>query len=138
MTQLITDAGFTADDWTHGFCAQGAANDCRALDLPSDADPMQVALSDTLEMIRIDFPSSADGRSFADRSASSISPRRACVSAASAPRAARPSSTTRARRACHELGLRCRSTSSASSTTRSSAEFSSWLAVGFNTYSPLM
>ncbi len=64
MTQLINDTGFVADDWTHGFCAQGAANDCAALDLPSDVDPASVELKDTLKMIRIDFPSSADGRGF--------------------------------------------------------------------------
>ena len=64
MTQLINDSGFVADDWTHGFCAQGAANDCRALDLPSDADPNRVDLSQGLEMIRVAFPSAADGRGF--------------------------------------------------------------------------
>jgi len=64
MTQLINDSGFIADDWAHGFCSQGAANDCRALDLPSDAQPEDVDLSAGLEMIRIDFPSSADGRGF--------------------------------------------------------------------------
>lgn len=64
MTQLINDSGFVADDWTHGFCAAGAANDCRALDLPSDAQPEAVELSEGLEMIRIDFPSFADGRGF--------------------------------------------------------------------------
>ena len=64
MTQLINDSGFVTDDWTHGFCAQGAANDCRALDLPSDADPNTVDLLDALEMIRVAFPSAADGRGF--------------------------------------------------------------------------
>ena len=64
MTQLINDTGFVADDWTHGFCASGAANDCRALDLPSDAQPEAVELGSALEMIRIDFPSAADGRGF--------------------------------------------------------------------------
>jgi len=64
MTQLINDTGFVADDWHHGFCSQGAANDCPALDLQSDADPQQVDLNAGLEMIRIDFPSSADGRGF--------------------------------------------------------------------------
>lgn len=63
MTQLINDTGFVADDWTQGFCGQGAANDCVSLDLPSDTDPAEVALSG-LKMIRIDFPSSADGRGF--------------------------------------------------------------------------
>ena len=64
MTQLINDSGFVADDWQAGFCPPDAANDCGALDLPSDTDPEAVALSDTLQMIRIDFPSSADGRGF--------------------------------------------------------------------------
>lgn len=63
MTQLINDTGFVADDWTHGFCTQGAANDCVSLDLPSDTDPAEVSLTG-LQMIRIDFPSSADGRGF--------------------------------------------------------------------------
>ena len=64
MTQLINDTGFVADDWTHGFCSAGAANDCRALDLASDAQPDDVDLNAGLEMIRIDFPSAADGRGF--------------------------------------------------------------------------
>ncbi|MEP5730094.1 MAG: DUF934 domain-containing protein [Sulfitobacter sp.] len=64
MTQLINDTGFVTDDWTHGYCTQGAANDCRALDLASDTQPEDVDLSASLEIIRIDFPSSADGRGF--------------------------------------------------------------------------
>jgi uncharacterized protein (DUF934 family) len=64
MTQLINDTGFVADDWPHGFCPQDAANDCLALDLPSDADPAAIDLAEGLQMIRIDFPSSADGRGF--------------------------------------------------------------------------
>ncbi|MGC1504794.1 MAG: DUF934 domain-containing protein [Sulfitobacter sp.] len=64
MTQLINDTGFVADDWTQGYCAAGAANDCRALDLPSDSQPENVVLQPSIEMIRIDFPSSADGRGF--------------------------------------------------------------------------
>lgn len=63
MTQLINDTGFVADDWTHGFCTQAPANDCVALDLPSDTDPTAVSLAG-LQMIRVDFPSSADGRGF--------------------------------------------------------------------------
>lgn len=64
MTQLIDDTGFICDDWSHGYCAGGAANDCRALDLPSDAQPEDIELNATVEMIRIDFPSAADGRGF--------------------------------------------------------------------------
>ncbi len=63
MTQLINDTGFVADDWTQGYCTGGAANDCVAIDLASDADPADVALAG-LKMIRIAFPSSADGRGF--------------------------------------------------------------------------
>jgi uncharacterized protein (DUF934 family) len=64
MSVIVNDSGFTADDWTQGFCDAGAANDCAALDLPSDTNPEEVTLAPTLEMIRIDFPSSADGRGF--------------------------------------------------------------------------
>ncbi len=67
---LVTDSGFQDDDWTGGFAPydQVAANDCdpaRAIDVPSDADPDD--LKDrlvSLDMVRIDFPSFADGRGF--------------------------------------------------------------------------
>ncbi|NUH66283.1 DUF934 domain-containing protein [Sulfitobacter sp. S0837] len=64
MSTLVTDAGFAADDWPHGYCQPGAANDCRAIDLPSDTDAHTVTLTPALEMIRVDFPSFADGRGF--------------------------------------------------------------------------
>jgi len=64
MSVLVNDAGFAPDDWTKGFCQSGAANECAALDLPSDSNPEDIALTPTLEMIRVDFPSSADGRGF--------------------------------------------------------------------------
>ncbi len=64
MSIIVTDTGFAADDWTEGFVALGAANDADALDLPSDTDPAEVPLCKGLLMIRIDFPSSADGRGF--------------------------------------------------------------------------
>ena len=64
MTVIVRDAGFTADDWTGGYAALGTANDAEALDVPSDTDPAQVPISATLKMIRIEFPSSADGRGF--------------------------------------------------------------------------
>ena len=51
MTQLIQDTGFVADDWT------GPVQDVAA-----DADPDTIALEAGL--IRIDFPTSADGRGF--------------------------------------------------------------------------
>ena len=64
MNTLVTDTGFKSDDWTEGFVALGAANDAESLDIPSDADPMQIPLCDGLRMVRVDFPSSADGRGF--------------------------------------------------------------------------
>lgn len=69
MSVIVTDAGFGADDWATGFVALGdmAANDCGAVavDLASDAEPADlVACLDKVEMIRVDFPSFADGRGF--------------------------------------------------------------------------
>lgn len=51
MTQVITDHGFVADDWTG-----------EVLDVAADANPNTVPLE--AAMIRVDFPSSADGRGF--------------------------------------------------------------------------
>lgn len=65
MSVIVTDSGFATDDWTNGFCdAHAAANDVCALDVPSSADPGEIALSPGLQMIRVDFPSSGDGRGF--------------------------------------------------------------------------
>ena len=65
---IVTDKGFGADDWTGGFTSpdKRPANDAEiAVDLASDADPnvLQNALGD-IPLIRIDFPSFADGRGF--------------------------------------------------------------------------
>jgi uncharacterized protein (DUF934 family) len=64
MTVIVTDTGFGTDTWTDGFTALGAANDATALDVPSDADPADIPVCHALQMVRIDFPSSADGRGF--------------------------------------------------------------------------
>ena len=69
MTVLVNDTGFAADDWTIGFVdiTALAANDCGAVavDLASDAEPGDLAgLLDQIDLIRIDFPSFADGRGF--------------------------------------------------------------------------
>lgn len=64
MSKIVKDTGFSDDDWTGGFVALGAANDADALDVPSDADPADVPICDGLHMVRVDFPSSADGRGF--------------------------------------------------------------------------
>ncbi|WP_435311399.1 DUF934 domain-containing protein [Primorskyibacter sedentarius] len=66
MSVIVTDTGFAPDDWTCGYTELAeAANDVTALDLPSDADVEALADKlDTLHMVRIDFPSFADGRGF--------------------------------------------------------------------------
>jgi uncharacterized protein (DUF934 family) len=64
---LITDAGFGTDDWEIGFVAlsEAVANDVAALDIRSDDSVLGLGNRlQTLEIIRIDFPSSADGRGF--------------------------------------------------------------------------
>lgn len=68
MSIIVTDAGFAPDTWARGFTDLDAlpANDTPCcIDVPSDADP--AVLSNRLskiDMIRVDFPSSADGRGF--------------------------------------------------------------------------
>lgn len=72
MTVIITDTGFAQDDWAGSFTAlddfiAGApANDAEtAVDLASDAEPKDLAGKlDGIDMIRVDFPSFADGRGF--------------------------------------------------------------------------
>ncbi len=67
MSVIVTDTGFGADDWAHGFCEVGQhpANDCAcAVDLPSDTAPDTLDAYLVAKMIRIDFPTSADGRGF--------------------------------------------------------------------------
>ena len=65
MTILVTDQGFAADTWDHGYTAYSeAANDVIALDVPADINPADITITPSLQMIRIDFPSFADGRGF--------------------------------------------------------------------------
>ncbi len=69
MSVIVTDEGFGPDDWTGGFATpdQLAANDdgAVALDLPSDADLSGIERKfNRIALIRIDFPSFADGRGF--------------------------------------------------------------------------
>ncbi len=59
MTVIVTDSGFDADDWTGGFETD------KAVDLLPDADLSEIAERlQALAMIRIHFPSFADGRGF--------------------------------------------------------------------------
>lgn len=69
MNTIVTDTGFAADDWTHGFVTPdtlgGGGAAAVAVDLASDADPAVLAgRLDGIDLIRVDFPSFADGRGF--------------------------------------------------------------------------
>lgn len=67
MSVIVTDNGFGADDFDCGFVPLGdaAANDCDyGIDLASDTAPGALAGLTNAPMIRIDFPSFADGRGF--------------------------------------------------------------------------
>ena len=64
---IVTDAGFGPETWTGGFVALAdwPANDCTAgVDLRSDAAPGSLAQVLAAPLVRIDFPSFADGRGF--------------------------------------------------------------------------
>ena len=68
MSTIVTDTGFADDDWAEGFTTpdQIPANDPGlGVDLASDADPevLRDVLVD-IPLIRVDFPSFADGRGF--------------------------------------------------------------------------
>lgn len=67
MNTIVTDAGFASDDWTSDFVALEdlAEGNAVAVDLPSSADANALkGKLDGIDMIRIDFPSFADGRGF--------------------------------------------------------------------------
>ena len=64
MTQLITDQGFVTDDFATGYAPLGTDQDVIAVDVPADARPDDIPLPNGLQMIRVDFPQSADGRGF--------------------------------------------------------------------------
>ncbi|MEM6376074.1 MAG: DUF934 domain-containing protein [Pseudomonadota bacterium] len=65
MNVIVTDNGFRPDDWTGAFVILDEAAPGMAVDLPSNADPLALRpFLDRLEMVRVDFPSFADGRGF--------------------------------------------------------------------------
>lgn len=65
MSIIVTDTGFGPDTWEKGYTEFGeATNDVTALDVPSDVNPADISLSSSLKMVRVDFPSSHDGRGF--------------------------------------------------------------------------
>jgi uncharacterized protein (DUF934 family) len=67
MSVIVTDTGFADDDWHGDYLSLDTlpANDnAQAFDLASDTDPADLEGLNSLAMIRVDFPSSADGRGF--------------------------------------------------------------------------
>ncbi len=68
MATIVTDAGFAQDQFQGVFTSPEGLTDTGspdALDLPSDIDPRVLeGRIDTIALIRIDFPSFADGRGF--------------------------------------------------------------------------
>ncbi len=72
MTQLINDTGFVADDWENGFrdwegvtSSSYGADAGYGLDVPNTVGAEQIKpYFNQAAVIRIDFPSSADGRGF--------------------------------------------------------------------------
>ena len=66
MSIIVTDTGFSPDDWTAGFAPLDCANPGpKGLDIPSDIDPLTLHNSIlAAPALRIDFPTSHDGRGF--------------------------------------------------------------------------
>jgi uncharacterized protein (DUF934 family) len=65
MSIIVTDKGFGPDDWTAPISALEDARTGHGIDLPSSADPQELAgRLPGIDLIRVDFPSFADGRGF--------------------------------------------------------------------------
>lgn len=66
MTVIVTDTGFGSEEWTAPITPLAEADaEATALDLSNDTDPATLAdRLDRIRMIRIAFPSAADGRGF--------------------------------------------------------------------------
>ncbi|MCA8882456.1 MAG: DUF934 domain-containing protein [Rhodobacteraceae bacterium] len=68
MSVIVTDTGFADDTWSGPFVAASDLTqdaDGVSVDLSSDADPAVLSAHlDRIALIRVDFPSFADGRGF--------------------------------------------------------------------------
>ena len=66
MSIIVKDSGFAADDWDAEYTPLAEAQaGTVVLDVPADADPLDLAeLIGAASMIRVDFPSFANGRGF--------------------------------------------------------------------------
>ncbi|WP_272004456.1 DUF934 domain-containing protein [Roseovarius sp. ZX-A-9] len=66
MNVIVTDTGFDSDGWNEPFTPLDEATETTGvLDVPADAD-LEALLDKipNLRMVRVDFPSAADGRGF--------------------------------------------------------------------------
>lgn len=72
MSIIVTEAGFAADDWTHGFVAFDAVlsgeelpGQGLAVEFPNDREAADLLpWLDRIELIRVAFPAYTDGRGF--------------------------------------------------------------------------
>ncbi len=66
MTVIVTDTGFSPDDFNGAFVALADVDQDvpAAVDIPSDATPEAIRSVMQASMIRIAFPSFSDGRGF--------------------------------------------------------------------------
>jgi uncharacterized protein (DUF934 family) len=73
MATVVTEAGFTPDDWAEGrvlpfdffWSGQDLPEEGLAVEFPNDRDPADLApWLERLEMIRVAFPAMGDGRGF--------------------------------------------------------------------------
>lgn len=73
MAIVVTDQGFTPDDWAEGrvlpfdffWSGQDLPEERLAVAFPNDREPEALApWLDRLEMIRVEFPAMGDGRGF--------------------------------------------------------------------------
>jgi uncharacterized protein (DUF934 family) len=65
MSVIVTDTGFAEDDWTGPILALEDARPGCGIDLAGSADPAELAgRLPMIPLIRVEFPSFADGRGF--------------------------------------------------------------------------
>jgi uncharacterized protein (DUF934 family) len=73
MTVLVTNAGFTPDDWAEArvlpfdvfWSGQDLPEEALAVEFPNDRDPDDLTpWLERLDLIRVAFPAMADGRGF--------------------------------------------------------------------------
>ena len=64
MSVIVTDGGFSPDDWTGAVAPLAEHRDEPGVDLPSDAPPEALDALAGVVLVRIDFPAASDGRGF--------------------------------------------------------------------------